>query len=140
MRKLLIAFTLLVVTSAVNAQAYKSINVIPSTYVTVSSHDGITVQGTTVNPDKSLTVTFKNNNSNNYDSSGEIKTYSFEWYLSYKGKRVSDYFTDAIRCGKTDSHTVHLWPGEVPTGYEKYVTVQLGRERKPIQKDRRDND
>lgn len=125
---------------AVNAQAYRSINVIPSTYVTINSHDGIIVQGTTVNQDKSITVTFKNENSNNYDSSGEIRTYSFEWYLSYKGKRISDYYTDAVRCGKTASRTVHFWPGEVPVGHEKYITIQLGRERQTRERDRRDDD
>ena len=122
---------------AANAQAYRPINVIPNTYVTVNSHEGIIIQNTTVNRDKSLTVTFKNVNSND-DYSGEIRTYSFEWYLSYKGKRVSDYYTDAIRCGKTTSHTVHFWPGEVPNGNERYVTVQLGRE--PRKKDPRDDD
>ena len=137
MRKLLIVFMLLVGTSTANAQ-YHSLNVIPSTYVTVNSHDGIIVKAATVNQDKSITVTFKNENSSNYDNSGEIRTYSFEWYLSYKGKRISDYYTDAIRCGKTASHTVQFWPGVVPAGYEKYITVQLGRE--PRKKDRRDDD
>lgn len=138
MKKIVVVILFSGMIFGVSAQAYRSLNVIPSTYVTVNSHEGITIQNTTVNQDKSLTVTFKNENSNNYDNSGEIRTYSFEWYLSYKGKRVSDYYTDAIRCGKTASHTVHFWPGEVPNGYEKYVTVQLGRE--PRKKDPRDDD
>lgn len=130
-----------IIVQNINAQsAYSIPNFIPSTYVTINSHEGIIVQETTVNQDKSITATFKNINSSNYDSSGEIITYSFEWYLSYKGKRVSDYYTDALRCGKTTSHTVFIWPGEVPNGNEKYVTVQLGRERKAIKKDRRDDD
>lgn len=140
MKKILIAFLLLVGVFAAKAQAYRTINVTPTEYVTVNSHEGITIQGTTVNQDKSITVTFKNGNSNNYDSTGEIRTYSFEWYLSYKGKRISDYYTDAIRCGKDCSHTVNFWPGEVPSGYEKFITVQLGREQKPKIKDRRDDD
>lgn len=130
-------FLLSVIT--MNAQ-YSTLRIIPSTYVTVKSHDGILVQGTILNKDKSITVTFKNENASNYDTSGEIKTYSFDWYFSYKGKRISDYYTDAARCGKTVSHTAHFWPSTVPTGYEKYITVQLGRERKPIKKDRRDDD
>ena len=132
-------FFLMFLLSVITANAqYSTPRIIPSTYVTVKSHDGILVQGTTLNKDKSITVTFKNENNSNYDTSGEIKTYSFDWYFSYKGKRISDYYTDAARCGKTVSHTAHFWPGTVPAGYEKYVTVQLGRE-KP-KKDRRDDD
>lgn len=131
-KKLMYLFLLLIVAIEVNA-----INIIPSTYETINSTQGILVQNTAVNQDKSITVTFKNVNSSNYDNSGEIITYSFEWYLSYKGKRVSDYYTDALRCGKTTSHTVYIWPGEVPSGYEKYITVQLGKE--PKKTDRRDD-
>lgn len=127
------------ITCALHANAqYHQLNIIHSTYVTVKSHEGILVQSTALNKDKSITVTFKNGNDSNYDTSGEVKTYSFDWYFSYKGKRISDYYTDAARCGKTVSHTAHFWPGVVPTGYEKYVTVQLGRV--PKKKDRRDDD
>lgn len=134
-------FFLIFITCALHTNAqYQQLNIIQSTYVTVNSHDGILVQGTTLNKDKSITVTFKNGNESNYNTSGEVITYSFDWYFSYKGKRISDYYTDAARCGKTVSHTAHFWPGEVPAGYEKYITVQLGRERKPIKKDRRDDD
>lgn len=140
MRKLFYVLMLMMCSNFICTQVSFAITIIPSTYVTINSHEGIIVQGTTINQDKSITATFKNINSSNYDSSGEVITYSFEWYLSYKGKRVSDYYTDALRCGKTTSHTVFIWPGEVPNGYEKYVTVQLGRERKAIKKDRRDDD
>lgn len=104
-------------------------------YVTVSSKEGISVTSVTPNQDKSYTVVLKNNNTN---AEGEIKSYCFDWYLSYKGKRVSDYFQETIRCGKTATKQVYCWPGEVPTGYEQYVTVQLGRE--PMKRDRRDDD
>lgn len=137
MKKLFILLMLGISAIDANAQ-YQQLNIIHSTYTTVNSHAGILVQGATVNSDKSITVTFKNGNASNYDTSGEIVTNSFEWYFSYKGKRISDYYTDAARCGRTVSHTAHFWPGEVPAGYEKYVTVQLGRE-KP-KKDRRDDD
>ena len=74
------------------------------------------------------------------------------WYLSYKGKRVSDYFntlvggrhvklTETGGIGAANggaSQTVFAWPGEVPKEHEMYVTVQLGKE--PEKKDRRDND
>jgi len=135
MRKLLIAFMLLVGASAANAQAYRSLNIVPAENVTINSKEGIVVQSTTVNADKSITVTFMNTNANGDNS---IDTYTFEWYLSYKGKRVSDYFNEAIRCKRTASRTVYIWPGEVPNGNEKYVTVQLGREQK--KKNRRDDD
>ncbi len=114
---------------------YNTINVIREDYVTVSSKEGISVTSVTPNQDKSYTVVLKNNNTN---AVGEIKSYCFDWYLSYKGKRVSDYFQETIRCGKTATKQVYCWPGEVPSGYERYVTVQLGRE--PVKKDRRDDD
>lgn len=134
MRKLLITFMLLVGTLAANAQ-YVPLNIQRDEDVTVNSKEGIVVQNTTVNTDKSVTVTFMNTNADSY---GERNTYTFEWYLSYKGKRVSDYYNEAIRCKRTASRTVYIWPGEVPSGNEKYVTVQLGRE--PRKKDRRDDD
>lgn len=135
MRKLLIAFMLLVGTSAANAQTYRSLNIVPSENVTINSKDGIVVQNITVNNDKTITVTLYNSNHNR---DNERNSYIFEWYLSYKGKRVSDYFTEVIRCKNTANRTVYIWPGEVPAGYEKYVTVQLGRE--PKKKDPRDDD
>ena len=134
MRKLLIALMLLGSASIATAQ-YRSINIVPTENVTIKSNEGIVVQSTTVNDDKSITVTFMNSN---YNNDGERNTYNFEWYLSYKGKRVSDYYTEAIRCRQTGSRTVFYWPNTVPAGHEKYVSVQLGRE--PRKKDRRDDD
>lgn len=122
-------------TSAANAQAYRPLNIQRSENVTVNSKEGIVVQATTINDDKSFTVTFMNSN---YNNDGERNTDIFEWYLSYKGKRVSDYYTEAIRCRQTGSRTVYYWPNTVPAGHEKYVSVQLGRE--PRKKDRRDDD
>lgn len=130
----------MVLCSLLTTLTCSAINIIPSTYETINSTQGILVQETTINSDKSVTVVLKNINASNYDNSGEVITYAFEWYLSFKGKRVSDYYTDALRCGKTSSHTVYIWPGEVPNGYEKYITVQLGREQQKIQKNRRDDD
>lgn len=134
MRKLLIAFMLLAGTFTAKAQ-YVPLNIVPAENVTINSKEGIVVQSATVNADKSITVTLLNTNANGDNS---YDTYTFEWYLSYKGKRVSDYYTEAIRCKRTASRTVYIWPGEVPNGNEKYITVQLGREQK--KKNRRDDD
>ena len=115
--------------------AYQTINVIRPDYVTVKSHQGIIVQDTSINSDKSITVVLKN--SNICDDS-EIATYTFEWYLSFKGKRISDYFNAAVRCNKSETKTVYFWPDTVKAGQEKYITVQLGRE--PKKRDPRDDD
>lgn len=104
-------------------------------YVTVSSKEGIGITSLTPNPNKSYTVVLTNHNRS---AQGEIQSNCFDWYLSYKGERVSDYFQETIRCGKSSTRTVYCWPGKVPTGYEQYVTVQLGRE--PMKRDRRDDD
>lgn len=135
MRKLFYLLMLILCIIYTSTQNCLAINFIPPTYSTVNSHQGILVENTIVNQDKSITITFRNANSDY--GSGEVVTYSFEWYLSYKGKRISDYYTEAIRCGQKNSHTVLYWPGEVPNGNEKYITVQLGRE--PKKRDRRDD-
>lgn len=134
MKKFFTLIFLLGIIAGANAQ-YVPLNIVRAEDVTIESKEGIVVQSTSVNTDKSITVTLYNSNS---DRDYERNTYTFVWYLSYKGKRVSDYYTEAIRCRRTSSRTVHFWPGEVPNGYEKYVTVQLGRE--PRKKDPRDDD
>lgn len=110
-------------------------NFVEPEYVTKSSSSGISVNSITTNYDGSYTVILSNDNGG---SLGYVISYSFEWYLSYKGKRVSDYFQETIECGRSSSRTVYCWPDEVPTGNERYVTVQLGRE--PVKRDRRDDD
>lgn len=132
MKKFLILFSFILLTLEL-----ESINIIPSQYVTYKSHSGIIVKSIVINENKSLTVTFSNENSSNYNRTGTYVTYSFDWYLSYKGKRVSDYYSDAIRCGKEGSHTVYFWPNEVPSGNEKYVTVQFKEKTQHV--DRRDD-
>ena len=104
-------------------------------YVTISSKEGISVSSVTPSQNNSYTVVIHNNNRGNQ---GEITSYSFEWYLSYKGERVSDYYQETVRCGQSSSRTVYAWPGEVPTGNERYVTAQLGRQ--PAKRDPRDDD
>lgn len=104
-------------------------------YVTISSKDGISVKSITPNQNNSYTVVLSNGNRGNQ---GEITSYSFEWYLSYKGERVSDYYQETVRCGQSSSRTVYAWPGEVPAGNERYVTAQLGRQS--AKRDPRDDD
>ena len=138
MKKILSLMLLVVCTLGfAHSQAYRTLNVIQEDYVTVNSKEGISVSKLIPNSDKSYTVELSNTNRS---AQGEIQSNCFEWYLSYKGKRVSDYFQETIRCGKTSTRQVYCWPGEVPSGYEKFVTVQLGREQVPIKKDRRDDD
>ena len=110
-------------------------NFVEPEYVTISSFQGINVRSIGASYDGSYSVTLSNSNRGNQ---GEITSYSFEWYLSYKGRRVSDYYQETIRCGQSSSRTVYCWPGEVPSGSERYVTVQFGRE--PARRDRRDDD
>lgn len=114
---------------------YHPLNIVEPEYNTVSSTQGINVSSITPNQNNSYTVILYNNNQSNR---GEITSYNFEWYLSYKGKRVSDYYQETIRCGQSSSRTVYAWPGEVPAGHERYVTPQLGRQ--PPKKDPRDDD
>lgn len=119
----------------VGRSAYQTINVIMPEYVTVKSTRGIVVKNADLNSDKSITVVFKNSN---MCKTPEIATYTFKWYLSFKGKRISDYYSTAVRCNQTESQTVYFWPNAVKNGQEKYITVQLGRKSK--KKDRRDDD
>ena len=141
MKKLIIALTLILFagTQTVESQNNSSAPALPSWYrpqysegtYEVESEKGIAVQSTTVNSDKSITATFYNRNMDYYSEENNKKykyIYVFKWYLSYKGKRVSDYYTEEIRCQQTASRTVYIWPDEVPSGNEKYVTVQLGLE------------
>ena len=121
--------------TVVGRSPYQTIKIIRPEYVTVKSTQGIIVESTTVNPDKSIAVVLKNSNiCDDY----EIATYAFEWYLSFKGKRISDYYSASVRCNKSETKTVYFWPDTVKAGQEKYITVQLGRE--PKKKDPRDDD
>lgn len=107
------------------------------------SHSGIIVESVVGQSDGSYSVKFFNTNRKlpYRMSMGEYSPlYEFEWYLSYKGERVSDYFTSIIPAKEAQEKTVFAWPDEVPKGYEKYVTVQLGRAPAVIHKDRRDDD
>jgi len=83
--------------------------------------------------DGSYSVKFRDND-NVYIS--DYNSTQFTWYLSYKGKRISDYVNSSSSGNRNFSVTAFAWPGEVPKGNEKYVIAQLGKE--PVKKDRRD--
>lgn len=117
-------------------QAYHPISIASLEYVTHESHSGIEVSSITPQSDGSYLVTLYN--TNHHDDGNTRTSYHFTWYLSYKGKRVSDYYANTISCRKSASVTAYAWPGYVPRGNERYVTAQLGKEPRP--KDRRDDD
>jgi hypothetical protein len=71
-------------------------------------------------------------------SCNDTGTIDVTYYLSYKGKRVSDYYYMSFCVSSPHGKNSVAWPDEVPKGYEKYVTVQLGKEKE--KKDRRDDD
>ena len=126
---------------SVNAQAYKSIKIADVEYNTHSSFQGVNVNSIQPQNDDSYMVTFYNTNYNDpYDGVSYKTSYSFEWYLSYCGKRVSDYYKSTIRCRTKETKKVYAWTAKVPKGHERYVTVQFGREPREIIKDRRDDD
>lgn len=131
MKKSLLIITFILVTTLAYGQAYHPIRIAPLEYNTHTSHVGIKA---TITPatDGSYDVVLYNSNRND---DGCRTSYYFTWYLSYKGKKVSDYYENTIGCGASASVSIYAWPNEVPQGYEKYVTVQFGR-----YKDRRDDD
>lgn len=105
--------------------------------ITIESYAGIEVSDITPQNDGAYIVSLYN--ANYYSHAGMYDYCAFTWYLSYKGQRVSDYYNSHIRCQSGEEKTVYAWPNEIPKGYEKYVTVQFGREQKQIVKDRRDD-
>jgi hypothetical protein len=104
-----------------------------------SAQDNIEVRSIEVNkdihgvPNGSYKVSFRDNTVRYLY---EDYPNNFTWYLSYKGKRVSDYYYSTATSMSTFSKTALTWPDAVPAGHEKYVTAQLGKE--PAKKDRRD--
>ena len=137
---LIIIIVLLSSSLSSNAQAYKPIKIADVEYNTHPSSQGINIELIQPQNDGSFLIKLYNTNHNDpYDGVSYRTSYSFEWYLSYNGKRVSDYYRSTIRCRKEETKNVYAWPGNVPKGHERYVTVQFGREPIKITKDRRDD-
>ncbi len=110
----------------------------------IHSHTGIEVKSIVLQSDGSYAVELCNTNTRYSKYYGQLTVrpyYIFDWYLSYKGERVSDYFNAKVRVEESVTKTVFAWPDEVPKGHERYVTVQFGREpaRVNIPRDRRDD-
>lgn len=137
MKKVLVLLIGLFLCITLRAQAYRGITIgPPPDYVQIESFQGIAVTSLSYSQANGYTVTLMNNN---YNRSGEKNSYFFDWYLSYNGKRVSDYYSSTIFCRQVETrNNLYTWPNSVPSGHEKYVTVQFGKE-KP-KKDRRDDD
>lgn len=103
--------------------AYSVPNFVGPEYVTINSSQGILIENVSVFSYNSIKVVFKNANRCNEP---EIATYAFQYYLSYRGQRVSDYFNAAVRCSRSESYTVNFWPDTIPAGNESYISVQFG--------------
>ena len=108
----------------------------------VSAQSGIVVRNIFVNVESggiSYMVTFADT-STRYLSNPNWAN-EFVWFLSYRGRRVSDYFSSVATSNQRFTVRAVAWPGEVPRGHERYVTAQLGRERTANRpRDRRDDD
>ena len=134
MKRIFLLLLFVCITPCVYSQTYVGINIVEPEYNTYDSFSGIVVSSITPQSNGSYDVVLYN--SNHDDDYNCYTYYRFEWYLSYKGKRVSDYFSSSIRCRKSSNKSVLPWPDEIPKGNEKYVTVQFGHE---IHRDRRDD-
>ena len=101
----------------------------------INSYLGIEVQKIGLMSTGQYSVTFFNNN----EQPVSYRTFNcFYWYLSYKGKRVSEYVMSTDGCRLSKQETIWAWPDEVPSGHEKYVSVQFGRET--VKRDSRDDE
>ena len=121
MKKLL--FVLLLLMPFLAKSQYNSIRLQQRTNTTIESHEGINIKSLSYNGNNSYSVAFFNSN---YNDRNDITSYYFQWYLSYKGKRVSDYYYSTMRCRTTEVYQAVMWPGEVPSGHETYISVQYG--------------
>ena len=121
-----IAMLILFVATGTLAMAQSNISIVN---IEVNKENGV--------PNGAYSVRFFNSDNDGL-LLGQTPSYTVAtWYLSYKGKRVSDYYTTSVGYGRVYA-TALAWPDEIPKGNERYVTAQLGKE--PAKKDRRDDD
>ena len=136
-KKILSLLLLLIVTIGASAQ-YVVPNFRSADRYTSSNMSAISVEIITpISGDENCyEITFLD--SQNVNRAVEQYATSFKFYLSYKGKRVSEYQSANSNYKYTFTYKCYAWPDMVPKGYEKYVTVQIGNE--PRKKDPRDDD
>lgn len=137
-KKLIYVLLLLMATAGVHAQsAYVVPNFRSADRYTSSNMSAISVEIITpISGDENCyEITFLD--SQNVNRAVEQYATSFKFYLSYKGKRISDYKLANSNYQYKFTYKCYVWPDMVPKGYEKYVTVQIGDE--PKKRDRRDD-
>ena len=137
-KKLIYVLLLLMATIGVHAQsAYVVPNFRSADRCTSSNMSAISVEMITpISGDENgYEISFRD--SQNVDRAVEQYATSFKFYLSYKGKRISEYQSANSNYKYTFTYKCYAWPGMVPKGNEKYVTVQIGTE--PKKRDRRDD-
>lgn len=133
---LLCVITTMMIGSA-NAQ-YNTLNVRSADRYTSTDVSAISAESITPVSGDANGYEIKFCDAQNVNRAVEQYATSFEYYLSYKGKRVSDYKKANSNYQHYFTSKCYTWPDAVPKGYEKYVTVQIGRE--PVKKDHRDDD
>ena len=125
------------ITTTANAQ-YNTLNVRSADRYSSTNVSAISVESITPTAGDVNGYEIKFCDSQNVNRAEEQYATSFEYYLSYKGKRVSDYKSINSNYQHYFTSKCYVWPDAVPKGNEKYVTVQIGRE--PMKKDPRDDD
>lgn len=128
------------VSLSANAQfgnAYQTLNVRSADRYSSTNRSAISIESVTLVADGNG-YEIKFCDTQNVNRAVEQYATSFEYYLTYNGKRVSDYQTANSNYKYYFTSKCYTWPNAVPKGYENYVTVQLGRE--PAKKDSRDDD
>lgn len=136
-KTIILSLIAIIMTMTLNAQ-YNTLNVRSADRYTSTMVSAISVENITPTAGDANGYEIKFCDAQNVNRAVEQYATSFEYYLSYKGKRVSDYKKANSNYQHYFTSKCYTWPDAVPKGYEKYVTVQIGRE--PVKKDRRDDD
>ena len=137
-KRLLSLFMLLVIAIGASAQAYRVPTFRSAERSTSTDMSAISVESVyPISEDENgYSISFID--TQNVNRAVEQYATSFKFYLSYKGKRVSDYKSANSNYQYKFTEKCYTWPGTVPKGHEKYVSVQIGTE--PKKKDPRDDD
>jgi hypothetical protein len=131
-KKLIYVLLLLMATIGVHAQsAYVVPNFRSADRYTSSDDKYISVVSVIPISGDANGYTIEFRDSQNVDRAIEQYATSFKFYLSYQGKRVSDYQQANSNYKYTFTCKCYVWPGKIPNGHEKYVSVQIGEEPKP---------